>query len=152
MNFPETDEIRAKIKELLSGQQLAVLASLEDKGPYTSLIAFTADPDLRYLLFATDRNTRKFANICFNNRVSLLVDDGKNDDSDLHQAAAVTILGTARTVEGESRTKFAAQYLAKHPNLEDFVGAKTCALILVEVDVYYLVEKFQNISELHIRP
>jgi phosphate:Na+ symporter len=42
-------------------------------------------------------------------------------------------------------------YLAKHPMLKDFVQSPSCALLQIRVETYYLVRRFQNVMELHIK-
>jgi hypothetical protein len=37
------------------------MATARDNHPHTSLIAFAATPDLRHIIIATDRKTRKYA-------------------------------------------------------------------------------------------
>ena len=74
------------------------------------------------------------------------------DPADFHEAIAVTVTGRAEMIEGEQRAELAHRYLAVHPHLEDFINSETCALFRVDVEVYYLVESFQKVSELHIRP
>ena len=58
------EKTKLAIQNLLNGQKLAVLSTQSRDGkPYASLVAFTADPDLRQLVFATSQHTRKFANM-----------------------------------------------------------------------------------------
>jgi hypothetical protein len=127
-----------------------VLATQQKGQPYASLVAFAATPDLKELLFATARSTRKFANLTQDSRVSLLVDSRSNRDADIHQAVAVTVIGTAVEVEEMDRGGCLGIYLGKHPHLEEFVKAPSCALIRVRVDSYNLVSRFQKVMELHV--
>jgi nitroimidazol reductase NimA-like FMN-containing flavoprotein (pyridoxamine 5'-phosphate oxidase superfamily) len=114
------------------------------------LVAFAASHDLRYIYFATTRATRKYRNITNEPRVAFLVDSRTNREADFHEAIAVTVSG--RAIEAEAGAGRAARkfYLAKHPYLEEFVGSPTCALFAVAVDCYYMVERFQKVTELHI--
>ena len=52
-----TDRIvlTACLHDLLQQQLHAVLATADEAGPYASLVAFAASPDLRQLVFATGR-------------------------------------------------------------------------------------------------
>jgi hypothetical protein len=56
-------QLKKILKELFLSQPLAVLATQFNGQPYGNLVAFAATEDLRGLLFATARGTRKFANI-----------------------------------------------------------------------------------------
>jgi hypothetical protein len=48
------------MQDLLAAQPLGVLATSMAGQPYTSLVAFVADADLRQVWFATERATRKY--------------------------------------------------------------------------------------------
>ena len=148
----QLEQIKETLRDLLVSQQLAVLATHRDGQSYASLVAFAASQDLKELLFATAWTTRKFANLARDSRVSLLVDSRSNRDADIHQAMAVTAIGTAEEVRETDRGRYLEIYLAKHPLLEEFVKAPSCALIRVRVDSYNLVSRFQKVMELHVTP
>ena len=132
--------------ELLSSQRLAVLSTDDHGKPYSSLIAFAAATDLKTLVFATPRPTRKFSNLRENERVSLLIDNRSNREEDFAEAAAATILGHAREVTGEERESCLALYLGKHPGLSSFARSPNCAVFRVEVETCYVVDRFQSVS------
>ena len=143
----EKERIREILLELFSSQILAVLGTHQAGQPYGSLVAFAATPDLKNLVFATTRATRKFANLQADSRVSMVFDNRSNRVADFRKAVAATALGRAKEVRGEERNKFAKMYLAKHPRLKEFVSSPTCALVRIRVEVYYLVWRFQNVFE-----
>jgi nitroimidazol reductase NimA-like FMN-containing flavoprotein (pyridoxamine 5'-phosphate oxidase superfamily) len=147
----DTPALERIVRELLSSQRLAVLSTETRGTPYSSLIAFAAAPDLKTLVFATPRPTRKFSNLSENARVSLLVDNRTNSEEDFVEAAAATILGSAREATEEERESSLALFLGKHPYLSAFVRSPNCAICHVEVEVYYVVTRFQSVSELHVR-
>jgi nitroimidazol reductase NimA-like FMN-containing flavoprotein (pyridoxamine 5'-phosphate oxidase superfamily) len=86
----EESELENLIRELFESQKLAVLATQNEGQPYANLIAFAASDDLKSLYFVTARATRKYANIEADARVTVLIDNRSNQDSDFSQAAAVT--------------------------------------------------------------
>jgi hypothetical protein len=146
----DTPELLSVIRGLLESQKLAVLATQNHGQPYSNLIAIAATADLKYLLFATTRATRKYANLMADPRVALLVDNRQNDIADFVEAAALTALGKAWESQGVERQRFLEVYLAKHPNLQEFVAAPTCALLRVKVDKYIVVRRFQDVQEIQI--
>ena len=147
----EESELGHLIRELFESQKFAVLGTQKEGQPYANLIAFAASDDLKSLYFATARATRKYANIEADARVTVLMDNRSNQDSDFSQAAAVTATGTAKEVADSQLEEVLAIYLAKHPMLEEFVRSPSCALLRVEVKTYYLVRRFQNVMELHVK-
>ncbi len=148
-------EKRAQLKEFLRdlfrAQRLAVLATQSGRQPYGNLVAFVATKDLKHLLFATTRATRKYANIKRNPRIAMVMDNRSNEETDFHRARAVTATGVVEEAEGRERVRFQKLYLSKHPYLKEFVSSPTCALLKMEVETYYIVKRFQQVMELPIK-
>jgi nitroimidazol reductase NimA-like FMN-containing flavoprotein (pyridoxamine 5'-phosphate oxidase superfamily) len=142
-------ELETQVSELFRTQRLAVLSTQGDGQPYSSLVAFAATSGLHELLFATTRTTRKYHNLAAEPRVSLLVDNRSNREADFHEAMAATAVGRAAEVADADLAALRSIYLAKHPHLEDFLAAPTCALIRVQVEAYYVVQRFQDVRILH---
>jgi hypothetical protein len=89
-------------------------------------------------LFCTSRATRKYGNITIDPRVSVLLDNRSNTESDFNDAVAVTALGTAIETKGKDRDELVNIYLEKHPYLEDFINSQDNALMRVDVEEYIL--------------
>ncbi len=134
-----------QLHHLFFSQLLAVLSTQEEGQPYCSLVAFAATDDIRSLVFATNRATRKYANLVHEPRISLLIDNRSNDVSDFHNAVAVTATGRAIEIPEGEKVSFLKLYLNKHPNLKDFVMSPGCAMIRIQVERYYIVNRFQNV-------
>ena len=147
----EKTRIQEEISRLLSSQRLGVLSTrLLSSGPYSSLVAFSESEDLSCLYFSTPRTTRKFNNLLQDKRVSMLIDNRSNRISDFHLAVAATALGDADAVPREKSETLLQSYLTKHPYLKDFARSVSCALVRIRVRRYILVERFQNVTELHM--
>jgi nitroimidazol reductase NimA-like FMN-containing flavoprotein (pyridoxamine 5'-phosphate oxidase superfamily) len=146
----DTELIKQRLHDLLTSQKLAVLSTTNKGQSYASLVAFVATEDMKELLFATARTTRKFANLADNSHVAMLIDSRSNQEADFHEAIAATATGTAEEITDPEQEALLALYLDKHPHLVDFVNAPSCALIRVRVTCYYLVSRFQNVVEVHV--
>ena len=142
--------LKNTIRELFSSQKLAVLSSFGNEQPYASLVAFAATEDLKHIVFATTRSTRKYANLSTESKVALLIDNRTNEEQDFSYAVAATALGKAEEVLGPERESFLNIYLSKHPHLKEFASSPSCALLTVSVEKYYVVNRFQNVQEFHI--
>jgi nitroimidazol reductase NimA-like FMN-containing flavoprotein (pyridoxamine 5'-phosphate oxidase superfamily) len=151
IDMEKTAQLKEFLRDLFSSQRLAVLATQNRRQPYGSLVAFMATEDLKHLLFATTRATRKYANISKNPRIAMVVDTRSNREADFHQAAAVTAIGVVKETVGSQKRRFQKLYLSKHPYLKEFVSSPTCALLRMDVETYYIVRQFQNVVELHIK-
>ncbi len=144
--------LKHDIETLLHSQSLGVLATQDQGQPCTHLMAFAAMPDLKQILVVTNRETRKYANIRSDPRVSILVDNREKASLDLHQGASASATGRAAESDPEENETLLRIYLEKHPYLESFVLAPTSALLSIRVVKYDLVRRFQNVHELWMQP
>lgn len=133
---------------MLGGLMVGVLATQDGGRPHASLVGFAVTDDLKALVFATPRYTRKYDYLKAEPAVALLVDDRSNEEGDFHNARAVTAYGSAREAEGGDVACFRELYLSRHPYMADFANAPGTALIVIDVDKYSLVTRFQNVEEI----
>ena len=143
----DTRGISGRIARLFAEQRFGVLATSGEPWPYATLVGVAVSDDLRSILFATNRATRKYDNIRRDAHVSILVDDRRNRAVDFTEAVALTALGTAVEVVDAAREEAAAGYLARHPHMRDFVAGAGAALVRVTVSRYILVARFQEVIE-----
>jgi general stress protein 26 len=142
-------ELKERLNELFSDQRLAVLSSNLNDQPYPSLIAFAHTDDLKYLYFATLRNSIKYSNIKDNPKISMLVDNRGNSPSDISEAIAVSVFGFAKETDCEDQDCHDI-YLRKHPYLKEFISMPDCALIKIKVEKFKLVSNFQDVETLQM--
>jgi len=139
--------IPERLKTLDARGHFAVLATDDDGRPYTSLVTYALTPDMRHLVFATPKKTRKYANIIRSSNVALLIDNRSPKKEKLLETEAVTIIGIAKPVrKGKLRDKLVETLLKKHPDLEEFVSSPTTALIVVDITQCVHVNQFQNVT------
>ena len=60
-------------------------------------------------------------------------------------------MGHAREVDKDEYAEILRSYLTKHPHLAEFVSSPTCAFVRVEVDVYNVVVRFQNVTVIDMK-
>lgn len=142
---------RAHVRERLAHfdrlERFAVLATDNEGHPYTSLIAFAVTPDLKQVVFATPKATRKYRNIVKGKHVALLLDNRAREKKDVMSAEAITIVGLACPLrKGARRDEMAALFLEKHPDLTVFVDSPTTALICVDILECVHVGRFQTVT------
>jgi nitroimidazol reductase NimA-like FMN-containing flavoprotein (pyridoxamine 5'-phosphate oxidase superfamily) len=146
----EEQIFRSCVRELFEGQRLAVVATSNRGRPYASLVAFAGTEDLCTVYFATPRSTRKYRYLAEETRVALLVNSSTNQPADFHRAVCVTATGRASEIAKSAHPDAVRLYLKKHPYLEDFIAAPSCALIRIEVEHYTMVKNFQDVTNLSI--
>lgn len=138
-----------KLKNLLKKQRFGVIATQGETEPYTSLVAFTNSDDIKHLVFATSRNTKKYDNIIQKSRMTMLIDNRGNKPLDIKNAVSVTALGSANEIKNR-KNYYIQLYLKKHPYLSDFINSKDTAVIRLKVEKYILVNRFQNVEIIEI--
>ncbi len=143
-------ETKALVRSLLETQRSAALATQEMGQPYLSLMAFAATPDLKTIVMATDRYTRKYANLMVEPRVALLMDNRGNVPADTREAVAVTVLGEAAEAAPAEREHLLALLVERHPHLKAFATAATSALMAVRVATYIVVQRFEEVREVRM--
>ncbi|MGD9008922.1 MAG: pyridoxamine 5'-phosphate oxidase family protein [Desulfobacteraceae bacterium] len=141
------EAVERDIRQLLQDEQLAVLSTEQQGQPYASLVAFAVTAELDDIFFCTPKTTRKFSNLVNNPRVAMLINNCRNQLSDIYSAISVTAVGKAVEVAETSKEDRSALYLQKHPHLKEFLWTETTALVQVRVERYFLVRKFQDVYE-----
>ena len=140
--------VRVSIRELCESQSFAVLATQGKGQPYTSLIGFATSDDMKYVVFATPKQTRKYSLLEEDNRVSLMVDNRAQQPDSINFISALTITGNGKILnDAEEIEKWSGLLTEKHPYLSSFVRSSSTAVILVEVYRYYYVRRFQEVFE-----
>lgn len=145
----DISELMKQLKGLCASQRLCVLATQYDRQPYGNLVAFAEADELRSLIFVTNRNTRKYANVVSNQKVAVMIDSRTNRMSDFTTALAVTAIGTVEEVTGIERDRLASTYISKHPYLAEFVNRPEQALMKIKV-TDYVIARFDSVQVIHI--
>lgn len=140
------------IRDLLDSQHLAVLSTQRDGKPYASLVAFAATPELDRIIFLTPVTTRKYENLVAGPHAAFLINDSLNQMEDIYQATAVTATGTMIDITETEKKALQDLYLKRHPHLASFASAATTALVCVQVSRFFMVNRFQNVFELKVKP
>ena len=137
--------IRSYVEEALHSERLAVLATEGDGQPHASLIALTPFEGIGQLVFATYRNTRKYRNMALNSKVAVLMERGNDDRTDPRKSFVITAFGNAEEIGTEIKDAALMALRKKHPDLENFTDASDCALVLVTVYEYQVVQGIDNV-------
>jgi nitroimidazol reductase NimA-like FMN-containing flavoprotein (pyridoxamine 5'-phosphate oxidase superfamily) len=141
-------EVEDEIKHLVNSQSFAVLSTQGEGQPYASLISFAASNDLKYMIFATQTQTRKYGLLLKSDKIALMVDNRANSPPSINKISAVTVTGRSRILEDPTESeKWSKLLLEKHPYLKSFVKTPSTSLVLIKVYRYFYVRRFQEVSE-----
>ncbi len=141
----DPSEIQETIRSVLERNLFAVLATQRNGQPHASLIAFTPLEGLRFLAFATYRDTLKYASIREDQRVAILIEDREDDDRRSDRRLVVTAVGEAIRMPEEDQQAHIAAHLARHPELERFLSSPDCELVGVAVHAYQVVSSIDDV-------
>ena len=122
-----------------------MLATAGEQAPHLNIVSFAAADELRTILFATPRQTQKYANLRARPQVALFVDNRTNRLRDLEQVHGVEIAGAAEEAADGPAERYRELYLSRFPELEDFLGSPGTALMAVRVRRYDVVHRFQEV-------
>jgi uncharacterized pyridoxamine 5'-phosphate oxidase family protein len=131
--------IKEFIEGILSTSGFAVLATVGEGQPHTSLIAITPVENFRQLIFATYRNTLKYRNLSNNNKVAVLVEGEYVNMNGLKEKIVLTIIGHTQEIGIEEKEATFQAHLKQHPDLESFMQSNDCALVQVIAQSYQVV-------------
>jgi len=142
-----TIEIPERLKNLDAIEDFAVLATDDAGLPYTSLISYALTPDMKTVIFATPKGTRKYRNILNSSQVALLIDNRSKSKHKLMETEAITVIGAAKHVRrGKRWDELSKIFLRKHADLEEFLHARTTALVAIQIIECVHVSQFQTRS------
>jgi heme iron utilization protein len=144
----QSDSLK-RIRDLFKSQKLAVLSTFYKDQPYCNLVAFVETNDSKSLIFATNRNTRKYRNLLINRGVSLLIDDRTNLSDDFRQEVAITVLGSAEEATPDEAPYFAERLISKLPDIAGFVSGVDTAIFKVRINDY-IIASFESVERVHI--
>jgi nitroimidazol reductase NimA-like FMN-containing flavoprotein (pyridoxamine 5'-phosphate oxidase superfamily) len=142
----EPGDVQDTILRVLERNRLAVLATQRDGQPHASLIAFTPLEGLRFLAFATYRETLKYESIAQDPRVAILVEDRDSDPRYSGLRLVLTALGEAIETPEEERHAHIAKHLKRHPDLQNFLSSSECEFIRVAVHAYQVVGGIDDVQ------
>ncbi len=146
----KTEELTVadRIRDLLHAEPFAVLCTQGERQAYGSVVAFAFTEDMKVVVFATLRTTRKFRLLSECDRVALVVDNRDQHPDDMMNVEAITATGRASQVDpGPDFDRWAALLGTRHPYLKSFITAPSSALFRIDIVRYFYVTRFQEVSQ-----
>jgi len=135
-----------KIKEIVTGNDLCVLATASGGKPHCSLMAYCADEEGRTLYLASHTETKKYANVMENPLVSLLIDTREGDRRGGRTAIqALTVSGEFQAITDPAEQERARiRFLHKHPHLRTFLDEPGVEIFAIKITAFQLLNGIQD--------
>ena len=136
------DSVLEKMKELVKGNDLCVLATVSEGRPHCSLMSYISDEDGHEIFLISHKQTKKYANLMENPTVSLLIDTREKEKGQRRiYIKALTVSGEFQTIndpvkKGLIREKF----LKRHPHLIDFLNDPGAEIFSIKIKSFQLLE------------
>lgn len=139
--------VAGRIDAVLTSQVQCVLATTTaDLRPATFLMAFAISPCLRFVVVATHGGARKAQQMRERPAVSLLWDNRTGNLRDHADGLLVTAVGQAAEVTAEAEVDAlpwaSARFLARNPNMANFLASEGVGLFQIRVDSYEIIEGY----------
>jgi len=133
----------AEMKALAKEKNICVLATVADRKPHCSLMAYATDENCTEMYMVTHKNTNKYKNLMENPSVSLLIDS--REISPQSKAKALTVEGVCAAIKSEEKRKTVqAKLLAVHPHLSEFIRHPEAVILCVRIRSFLLLNGLQE--------
>jgi nitroimidazol reductase NimA-like FMN-containing flavoprotein (pyridoxamine 5'-phosphate oxidase superfamily) len=140
-----------QMKDLAKQNNTCVMATITDRKPYCSLMAYVTNRDCTEVYMVTHRQTQKYQNLMENPAVSLLIDT--RDTSPRSQARAMTVEGVYQKIRNlDKENKVRQKLLSAHPNFSEFLEHPEAEVLRIKIRSFLLLDGltqsfFRDISE-----
>ncbi len=146
-----SDDLKARVMNLLDDQITAVLSTSNQGKSYSCLVSFAVTEGFRDIVFATKRERLKYRNMIANPSVSILIDNRENKPSDFRKTTSVTIVGSVEDIRTKDMVRLSRILLEKHPYLREFVESPDTAMMRVFANKIYIVDEFEDVKIISIK-
>ena len=132
-----------QVGALLASQVQCVLATTtEEFTPATFLMAYAASSGLQAVFVATPLRSRKAQQMLERPSVSLLWDNRTGNLADHTDGLLVTATGQAMVAPRDELPSVSEQFLARNPNMGQFLASEGVAVFKISVESFEVVEGY----------
>lgn len=105
----------ALVAALLRGQRQAALGTLSGGAPFTSMVAYVAEPDFGGVLLHLSQLAPHTRHLLVDSRASLLISESDDGRDDVQTLARITLVGAATPLAEPEYATARELYLARLP-------------------------------------
>jgi nitroimidazol reductase NimA-like FMN-containing flavoprotein (pyridoxamine 5'-phosphate oxidase superfamily) len=139
-------EKEIKIKEIIKGNDLCVLATVSGGKPHCSLMSYCADEEGRTLYLASHKETRKYVSAMENPTVSLLIDTREGVRGGTRTAIqALTASGEFQAIKDPAEKERAkTQFMQKHLHLRAFLDEPGVEIFSIKITSFQVLDGIKD--------
>jgi len=132
----------AKMKDIVKGNDLCVLATVSEGKPHCSFMSYVADDECHDIFMISHKQTKKYINLVANPSVSLLIDTREEEKGDRRKKIkALTVNGEFQNINDPvKKDLIRARLLKKHPHLIDFINDPFAEIFSIKIKSFQLLD------------
>ncbi len=134
-----------EMKALAREKNICVLATITDRKPYCSLMAYVTDKTCTEMYMVTHKQSKKYQNLSVNPAVSMLIDT--RDTSPRSAARAMTVEGVFQEIKNPTKEKeVRRKLLSAHPHLNEFMQHPEAQVFQIKIKSFLLLNGLTQAS------
>jgi nitroimidazol reductase NimA-like FMN-containing flavoprotein (pyridoxamine 5'-phosphate oxidase superfamily) len=131
-----------KMKSIVKGNDLCVLAKVSEGKPHCSLMSYISDEEGLEIYLISNKQTKKYSNLVENPTVSLLIDTREEEKG--HRRVyikALTVSGEFQTINNPGKKNLIrAKFLKRQPHLTDFLNDPGAEIFSIKIKSFQLLD------------
>lgn len=130
-----------KMKDIVKGNDLCVLATVSEGKPHCSLMSYISDEKGQEIYLISHKQTKKYVNLMKNPTVSLLIDTREEKKGQRRiDIKALTVSGEFQTInDSVKKDLIRTKFLRKHPHLTDFLNDSGAEIFSIKIKSFQLL-------------
>ena len=130
-----------KMKDIVKGNDLCVLATVSEGKPHCSLMSYISDEKGQEIYLISNKQTKKYVNLLKNPQVSLLIDTREEKKGQRRiDIKALTVSGEFQTInDSVKKDLIRTKFLRKHPHLTDFLNDSGAEIFSIKIKSFQLL-------------
>ena len=131
-----------KMKDIIKGNDLCVLATVSEGTPHCSLMSYISDEEGQEIYLISHKQTKKYANLIKNPTVSLLIDTREEKKGQRRiDIKALTVSGEFQTIKDlKKKDLIRAKFLENYPHLTDFLKDPGAEIFSIRIKSFQLLD------------
>jgi len=135
-----------KMKDIVKGNDLCVLATVSEGKPHCSLMSYISDEKGQEIYLISHKQTKKYVNLMKNPKVSLLIDTREEKKGQRRiDIKALTVSGEFQTInDSVKKDLIRTKFLRRHPHLTDFLNDPGAEIFSIKIKSFQLLNGVKN--------
>jgi general stress protein 26 len=131
-----------KMKDIVKGNDLCVLATVSEGKPHCSLMSYISDDEGQEIYLISQKQTKKYFNLMENPTVSLLIDTREEEKGQRRiYIKALTISGEFQAINDPGKKDLLrSKFLKRHSHLADFLNDPGAEIFSIRIRSFQLLD------------